>query len=71
MIDWPLLIHHFQKASIGVNRLATEAGVPGKHLTDIVTGSLLEPPFSTGMKILDLHHDYFPNLHHKLTEDFE
>lgn len=71
MIDWPMLINNFQKSSIGVNRLATEAGVPSKHLSDIVTGSSLEPPFSTAIKILDIHHDYFPDLHEKLTEDFE
>jgi hypothetical protein len=69
MINWPQLIENLQWAGLGVTRAATMAGVPAAHLSDIARRRVEEPPFSTGVKLLDLHLDACPGKHKELLEE--
>ncbi|MEY2681171.1 MAG: hypothetical protein RL661_1402 [Pseudomonadota bacterium] len=69
MIDWRQLIENLQWVGLGVTKAAGMAGVPACHLSDIVRGKAEEPPFSTGLKLLDLHLDACPGKHAKLIEE--
>jgi len=69
MIDWYQLIENLQWAGLGVTRAATMAGVPASHLSDIARRRVEEPPFSTGVKLLDLHLDACPGKHKELLEE--
>jgi hypothetical protein len=69
MIDWYQLIENLQWAGLGVTRAATMAGVPAAHLSDIARRRVEEPPFSTGVKLLDLHLDACPGKHKELLEE--
>jgi len=69
MINWNLLLENLQWAGLGVTRAATMAGVPAAHLSDITRRRVLEPPFSTGVKLLDLHLDACPGKHKELLEE--
>lgn len=69
MIDWQRAIKNLQETGIGVTQAASMAQVPSLHLVDIVRGRAIEPPFSTGLKLLDLHLDACPGKHIKLIEE--
>jgi hypothetical protein len=69
MIEWTRLLENLQWVGVGVTQAATMAGVPAAHLSDLVKGKVEEPPFSTGIKLLDLHLDACPNKHKALLEE--
>lgn len=69
MINWNQLLENLQWAGLGITQAATFAGVPASHLSDIAKGKVEEPPFSTGIKLLDLHLDACPNKHKQLLEE--
>lgn len=68
MINWPQLIQNFQDTGIGVNELATISGCMAQDVCDLINEITLEPPFSTGIKLIDIHSDYFPKKHPFLLE---
>ena len=69
MIDWHQLINNFQNSGVGVNELATMSGCLAQDICYIVQDIYNEPPFSTGIKLLDIHSDYFPHKHKSLWEE--
>ena len=69
MIDWHKLIDNLQWAGIGVTTAAGLAGVPAEHIAQLVKGQADEPPFSTGLKLIDLHLDACPGKHMEILED--
>lgn len=46
-----------------MTQVATAAGIPASHLQGLWRGEVLEPPFSVGLKLLDLHLDRCPEYH--------
>ena len=69
MIDWQQLIQNFHNTGIGVTELASISGCMAKDVCDLVNEITLEPPFSTGVKLIDTHSDYFPHKHKLLLEE--
>lgn len=69
MIDWTALITNLQRKNIGVTKAAALAGVPAIHVADLAKGKADEPPFSTGLKLLDLHLDACPGKHKNLLDE--
>lgn len=68
MVKWNKICSHFKKRNIGLTQAATLAGIPAAHIQGIWTGKAEEPVFSAGVKLLDLHLDMFPDLHHTVLE---
>lgn len=69
MIDWKQLVENLQWVGLGVTQAAALAGVPAIHVADLAKGKADEPPFSTGLKLLDLHLDACPGKHQTLLEE--
>ena len=69
LIDWQQLIQNFHDTGIGVTELASISGCMAKDVCDIINEITLEPPFSTGVKLIDTHSDYFPHKHPFLLEE--
>ena len=69
MIDWSALVANFQRAHIGVADLANIASVTQREIADLLHGRILEPAFSSGLKLLDAHLDRFPEKHQQLLEE--
>ena len=68
MIDWRKVTQNLSKRGIGMTQAATVAGIPAGQLSSLWTGRALEPPFSVGVKLLDLHFDRCPDLHNDILE---
>lgn len=68
-INWLQVLENLQWVGIGVTQAASLAGVPASHLADIAKKKVEEPPFSTGLKLLDLHHDACFQKHSQLLEE--
>lgn len=68
-IDWLLLVKNLASRGIGVTQAATLAQVPANHIADLLHENTLEPPFSVGHALLDLHLDFCPNQHDQLLQE--
>jgi hypothetical protein len=68
MIDWTALITNLQRKNIGVTKAASMAQVPAGIVADLARQRLLEPPFSVGVRLLDLHSDIAPERHNELLD---
>jgi len=69
MIKWQKLIDNFIKNGINPNQLALLSGCMTQDICDLMNEVTIEPPFSTGLKLLDIHLDYFPTKHNFIIED--
>lgn len=63
MINWRRVVSNLSKRGLGMTQVATAAGIPASHLQGLWRGEVLEPPFSVGLKLLDLHLDRCPEYH--------
>lgn len=68
MIDWHTICKNLRRRGLSLAQAATLAGIPATHIQGIWTGKAEEPVFSAGVKLLDLHLDMFPELHHTILE---
>ena len=62
-IDWRTLLRNLQRRGLGARDIANRALVPAADVAALLNRHSLEPPFSTGLKLLDLHHDICPEQH--------
>lgn len=66
MIDWQKVCLNLRRYK-SLNTVAKELGVDGAHLRRIARGEVAEPRFNTGVKLLDLHYEKFPDRHNLQT----
>ena len=62
MINWQRVVLNLRR-HISVSAVARRAGSNERHLNRIARGEVHEPRFSTGLRLLDLHHELCPDKH--------
>ncbi len=68
-INWSSLVANFQRKRIGVAELALKANVTPQEISDLLHERILEPAFMSGLRLLAVHSDYFPERHRQLLEE--
>jgi len=61
MIDWALVLLRLQNQYGSIHKLAAEVNSCPVHLRRLARGEINEPKFMVGVKLLDLHYDYYKN----------
>ena len=61
MIDWALVLLRLQNRHASIYKLAAEVNSCPVHLGRVARGEVNEPKFMVGVKLLDLHYDYYKN----------
>lgn len=64
VIDWEKVISNLNK-DLKLEQIADDSKVPVYVIRRLKRGELLEPDFSHGLRILNLHHDHCPEQHDK------
>ena len=61
-IDWQQVTLNLRRYK-PLSRVAREVGSDERHLNRLARGEVTQPRFDTGMALLDLHYDQFPERH--------
>lgn len=61
-LDWPVIVLRL-KGKRTYRELAEIMGCHPSVFSSLISGATAQPKFTTGVKILDLHYDLFPELH--------
>lgn len=65
-INWPQIIRNL-RTKLSVHKLSEECEISVEDLLRIQDSGIKEPRHSTGTYLLDLHLDYCPEQHQKIT----
>lgn len=65
-IDWRKLLSNLASRNIGIRDVANITMTPAQTLAELSKRKMTEPPFSVGIRLLDLHYDRCPDLHQAL-----
>ena len=60
MIDWQLLMISLRTHYKPIAAVARETGLDYQHLERLAAGSVAEPRFNSGVRLLDLAYDHLP-----------
>ena len=63
MIDWQRTTLAIRRHYKPLSQVAKEVGSDWRHLNRLARGDVQQPRFLTGVKLLDLHYDKFPDKH--------
>ena len=66
MIDWSTIIINLRFKTGSLESLARDINSCPVHLRRISRDEVKEPKFSTGVRLLDLHSDHFPEKHREM-----
>lgn len=61
-IDWRRLLDNLAERNMGIRDVANYTMTPAHTLNELKKRHLTEPPFSVGVKLLNLHYDRCPEL---------
>ena len=64
MINWQTVTLNLRTHYKPLSTVAKEVGSDWRHLNRLARGDVREPKFSTALRLLDLHLDLCPHLHH-------
>ena len=65
MIDWQRLTLNLRRYK-PLSQVAKEVGSDWRHLNRLARGEVQQPRFETGVRLLDLHYDRFPERHREV-----
>jgi len=63
MIDWQQLATNIQNSGYALSRAAKLVHCDPQHIRRLARGEVIEPRWSTGLRLLDLHFDLCPERH--------
>jgi len=66
MIDWQSITLHLRSSRGSMKNLARLVDSCPQTISRLERGETVEPKFSIGVKLLDLHSDDFPEQHQEL-----
>lgn len=62
-IDWQQIALNLRQSGRPLTWVAKQIGCDEATINRLARGDVLEPRFSVGIQLLDLHYDLFPELH--------
>jgi len=65
MIDWQKVALNLRRYK-PLSQVANEVGSDWRHLNRLARGEVQQPRFDTGVRLLDLHYDQFPDRHREV-----
>jgi hypothetical protein len=65
VIDWQKVALNLRRYK-PLSQVAKEVGSDWRHLQRLARGEVNEPRFNTGVRLLDLHYDKFPERHQEV-----
>ena len=63
MIDWSKLILNLRAFGLSDSKISAHTGIGRAAISHYIAGSVNEPTFTKGYKLLELHHRCCPDLH--------
>lgn len=62
-VDWSLIVTNLRGAGMSARGIARKCGTSAQTVSMLQQGTQVEPKFSQGMKLLDLHYALCPDRH--------